>query len=159
MVDWQDKLKDLGITLNKSGRQTCPQCSASRKNNTEKCLTVTFDKDAVLYNCHHCEWHGAVPYRSKFESIKKYVRPNPPKVVDDKAKLYRYFEKRKISKETLDKYKVDINDKNEIIFQYFKEGILTNLKYRKNLGAGKKTFRQEKDTEKTFFGMDEAKKT
>ena len=158
-MEWQEKLNELGITLNRSGRQTCPRCSESRKNKTEKCLTVTFDKDAILYNCHHCDWHGAVYYRNKFESIKKYVRPNPPKVVDEKGKLYRYFEKRKISKETLDKYKVSINAQDEIIFQYYKEGNLTNIKYRKNIGNGKKTFRQEKDTEKTFFGMDEVKET
>ena len=154
-MEWQSKLQEIGITLTKSGKQICPQCSATRKNKTDKCLSVTFDKEAVLYNCHHCDWHGAIYYRSKFENTKKFVRPNPPKVLTEKDKLYRYFEKRKISKETVNKYKVDINAQNEIIFQYFKNGNLTNLKYRKNLGGGKKTFRQEKDTEKTFYGMDE----
>ena len=97
-MEWQSKLQEIGITLTKSGKQICPQCSATRKNKTDKCLSVTFDKEAVLYNCHHCDWHGAIYYRSKFENTKKFVRPNPPKVLTEKDKLYRYFEKRKISK-------------------------------------------------------------
>ena len=154
-MEYIKKLIELGITQTKTGRQTCPQCSAHRKNKNEKCLSVTFTDDAVLYNCHNCGWCGSVYYREKYEKRKNYTRPAEPKKIDKLDKLYRYFEKRHISKETVSKYKISLNEQNEIIIPYYKNGILANVKYRKNLGDGKKTFRQEKDTEKTLFGMDQ----
>ena len=159
-MEYREKLAKLGITLTKSGKQTCPQCSANRKNKTEPCLSVTYADNAVLYKCHNCDWSGAVYYRSKFKTAKKsYKRPEMPKTVQEPAPLYKYFEKRKISKQTVDMYGISLNGAKEIVFPYYKYGELVNVKYRKNLGGGKKTFRQEKDTEKTLFGMDLVKDT
>ena len=47
----------------------------------------------------------------------------------------------------------------KIALPYYKYGELVNVKYRTNLGNGKKTFIQVKDTEKTLFGMDLVKDT
>lgn len=153
-MEFRNKLRELGIYLNKSGKQTCPQCSANRKNKTDKCLSVTYGDEAVLYKCHHCDWSGAVFYRDKFETKKLYQKPNQTKEYNNQKPLYDYFAKRKISEKTLKKYDVVYSDKKEIVFKYYKNGILVNNKYRTNLGNGKKSFRQEKDTEKTFYGMD-----
>lgn len=159
MMDYKDTLYKLGITLNKNGKQTCPQCSAKRKNKDDKCLSVTYEQAAVLYNCHHCGWHGAVYYRNKYETVKKYRKPEEPKTTDKLEPLYKYFEKRRISKDTLENYKVSLNTQKEIIFPYYKNGQLVNVKYRTNKLNGEKTFRQEADTEKTLFGMDQVKDT
>ena len=75
IVEYQEKLLKLGIKLSKSGKQTCPKCSASRTNKDDKCLSVTYTDTAVLYNCHHCNWSGVVYYRSKYEKKKNYKRP------------------------------------------------------------------------------------
>lgn len=159
-MEYRDKLQQLGITLTRSGKQRCPQCSDSRKNKSEPCLSVTYDRDAVLYNCHNCGWSGAVFYREKYTKTQKtYKRPQPPKTVQNTNSLYEYFKKRGISAQTVDKYGIALNDKKEIIFPYYKYGELVNLKYRTNQGGGKKTFRQEKDSEKTLFGMDLVKDT
>lgn len=154
-MEYQQRLNELGITLTKTGKQTCPKCSATRKNKTDKCLSVKYAEDAVLYKCHNCDWHGNIFYRSKTEFIKQYKRPEQPKQLSNKDLLYNYFEKRFISKTVVDRYKIGINQNKEIIFPYYKNGELVNVKYRTNLGNGKKTFRQEAETEKTFFGMDE----
>lgn len=159
-MEYRDKLRDLGITLTRSGKQTCPQCSHLRKNKTDPCLSVTYTDEAVLYKCHNCDWSGAVYYRSKFEQTKKtYKRPDTPKVVKELAPIYKYFAKRKISQKTVDLYGVSFNNKKEIVFPYYKYGELVNVKYRTNLGNGQKKFRQEKDTEKTLYGMDLVKDT
>ncbi|MCR5266765.1 MAG: toprim domain-containing protein [Cyanobacteria bacterium RUI128] len=158
-MEYQDKLKKLGITLTKSGKQTCPWCSADRKNKDDKCLSVTYTDTAVLYNCHHCGKNGVVYYRSKYEKKRNYKKPEEPKRAENTNPLIKYFEKRGISEKTLIEYKIGINDKKEIIFPYYKNGELTNVKYRTNLGNGKKTFRQEKDAESTLFGMDNVKDT
>lgn len=153
-MQYREKLRELGIYLDKSGKQTCPKCSETRKNKTDKCLSVTYDNEAVLYKCHHCDWAGAVFYRDKFETKKVYQKPKQAKERDNQKPLYDYFAKRKISQETLKKYDVVYSDNKEIVFKYYKNGELVNNKYRTNLGNGKKSFRQEKDTEKTFYGMD-----
>lgn len=160
-MEYRDKLRDLGITLTRSGKQTCPQCSSQRKNKSDPCLSVTFTDEAVLYKCHNCDWSGAVYYRNKFEQHKKknYKRPEPPKVVTELEPIYKYFEKRGISKKTVDMYGISFNADKEIVIPYYKFGELVNVKYRKNLGNGKKTFKQEKDSEKTLFGMDLVKDT
>jgi twinkle protein len=155
-IDFSNRLREAGIKLDRSGKQTCPQCSASRTNKTDKCLSVSYESDAVLYYCHHCGWTGAIPYEeNKYK--RKYNRPTAYKSKDDKKPLINYFKKRGISEQTLIKYNIGINDDNEIIFPYYKNGILVNVKTRKNLGEGKKTFTQTKESEKTFFGMDMVK--
>ena len=154
-MEYYSRLDAIGITLRQNGKQTCPKCSASRKNKTEKCLSVTFSDNGVLYKCHNCGWQGIVPYRVKEVPIAKvYRKPNKPEYISNKEKLYRYFEKRSITRETVDYYNIETNSRNDIIFQYFKNGELVNVKYRRNLGNGKKQFRQEEGTEKTLFGMD-----
>ena len=159
-MEYRDKLRELGITLTKSGKQTCPQCSHTRKNKSDPCLSVTYSDEAVLYKCHNCDWAGAVYYRNKFEQVKKtYKRPEPPKVVEVLDPIYKYFKKRGISQKTVDMYGISYNDKKEIVIPYYKNGELVNVKYRKNLGNGKKTFTQEKDSEKTLFGMDLVRNT
>lgn len=160
-MEYREKLRELGITLTRSGKQTCPQCSANRKNKTDPCLSVTYTDEAVLYKCHNCEWSGAVYYRNKFEHTTKiYKKPSPPEVVEELEPIYKYFEKfRKISKKTVDKYGISYNKRREIVIPYYKYGELVNVKYRTNLGNRKKTFRQEKESEKTLFGMDFIKDT
>ena len=53
---------DFGIHINriKGGNQktTCPNCSPTRKNKLDPCLSVNLD-DGTFY-CHHCEWKGAI---------------------------------------------------------------------------------------------------
>lgn len=160
-MNYRQKLQMLGITLEHSGKQLCPQCSATRHDKNDKCLSVTYDKDLILYNCHHCGWSGAVPYNlyHSDERVKTYTRPKEPRKSDNDLWLISYFNQRKISKNTLDKYGISINENNEIQIPYYKNGELVNVKYRTNLPDGKKTFRQEKDAEKTFFGMDLVDKT
>ena len=155
-MNYRQRLQMLGITLEHSGKQVCPQCSASRHDKYDKCLSVTFDTDLVLYNCHHCGWSGAVPYNSdtNYRHQKLYVKPKEPDKSDDDLELLIYFNSRKISKQTLDKYGISINNNKEIQIPYYKNGELVNIKYRTNLPDGKKSFRQEKDAEKTFYGMD-----
>ena len=158
-MEYQEKLRKLGITLSKSGKQTCPWCSDKRKNKDDRCLSVTYTDTAVLYNCHHCGESGVVYYRNKYEKKRNYRKPEEPKRIENTNPLVKYFEKRGISEKTLVEYKIGLNDKKEIIFPYYKNGELVNVKYRTNLGNGKKTFRQEKDTESTLFGMDNVKDT
>jgi len=157
-MNYRQRMQEIGLDMAKSGKYICPVCSHERKNKTDRSLSVTFEQDGVLYHCHNvgCENSGFIPYEErKFKvQTKNYTRPSKPIEKDNKEKIYDYFSKRGISKETIDAYQIGVNEQNEIILPYFKNEVLVNVKYRTNLGDGKKTFRQEKDAEKTFYGMD-----
>ena len=157
MSDYRSKLLDLGITATRDGKYFCPRCHQERTNKSDKSLSIKFEYDRVLYKCHHCGWTGVVfmEERSNFIPKKTYRKPEPPSERDTKENLYKYFEKRHIPKDVVDYYGVGINDKKEMIFKYTRDGELVNIKYRTNLGNGKKSFRQEKDTESILFGMDQ----
>ena len=152
-IEFYNRVKELGITLTKSGKQICPKCSAERKNKTDKCLSVTYGNEALLYCCHHCGWTGAIPYYER-KGQKHYTRPDGFKNRENLNPLIAYFKKRGISEETLKKYNIGYDEEGYIVFPYYKDGVLVNVKKRKNLGNGKKEFIQTKDSEKTFFGID-----
>lgn len=156
-MEYRNKLKELGINIERSGKTLCPKCSADRKDKTDPCLSVTFKEDRVAYKCHNCDdFSGAVFYRdnNKRYAAKVYSKPQKPQVNESKDNLYNYFEKRKISKKTLDRCKIEINNKREILFLYYKDNELINIKYRFNKEDGRKKFRQTPGTKKTFFCMD-----
>lgn len=176
--NYLEELRKLGINETDNGKYICPACQKTeRENKNDKSLSLTFNEDGVLGKCHYinCEYSKGffIPYtknehdnfRPKNNNISHKIVPvskpsyEKPSVVDInldyKKYLYNYFNKRGISNEIIDKYKVEINNNKEIAFQYFKNKELINVKYRTNLGGGKKTFRQEKNTEKIFYGIDE----
>ena len=156
-MEYLQKLQSLGIEAKKSGKYLCPECSINRKNKSDKCLSVSFKSDSVVWLCHNCSWKGSVPYQIKPQ--KRFYRPSKPVVKDNKAPLYKYWECREIAREVIDKFKVELIDGNIMVFPYYKNGELVNIKYRKNLGDGKKQIwntkpETEEETEKVLFGMD-----
>lgn len=160
-MSYKSKLQELGITALRTGRQTCPECSADRKNKKDKCLSVTYDYDAIKYHCHHCEFEGAVSLKDKTNYFsktqhKEYIRPPKIDSKDVLEPLYRYFNKRGISQKTLNTYNVTLDKNNNIIFPYTKNEVLVNNKTRLvNKETGKKTFLQSKNAEQTLYGMDQ----
>lgn len=58
-------LGDAGIKLRdwSSGNRKalCPKCSHTRRNKTDRCLSVTIISDSeAVWHCHHCGWSGGV---------------------------------------------------------------------------------------------------
>lgn len=89
----------------------------------------------------------------KFISIKKtYSTPN---IKPEKAnsKVIDYLATRKISEETVKKFRLGYLD-NSILFPYHKDGKLVNVKYR---SISEKKFRKEKDCMSTLFNQDNVK--
>jgi len=41
-------------------RCTCPQCSATREKQLEKCMVVDITEDGFRWFCHHCAWDGSL---------------------------------------------------------------------------------------------------
>jgi len=108
----------------------CPKCSESRKNKNDRPLSISLSKG--LYNCHNCGWSGNV----KFKAKKDFIKPIET-ILPLSEKVISYFESRRISKPTLDNWKISesiqffpsANKKMTAInFNYYRDGQLTNIK-------------------------------
>ncbi len=132
-------------------RKTCPKCSHQRRgrNRNDKCLKV-FENGNEF--CHHCgydstkdesEWTPSPEY-------KAYTRPNQelPQTISEEFR--EFFTERGISHEVLKRNKVSWNGR-EIMFPYFYNGEIFNIKYR----SLDKKFRQEAGAMKGFYGLDD----
>jgi twinkle protein len=149
---------DFGINIgNSKGSQVktlCPKCSSQRKKKTDPCLSVNVNEG--IWNCFNCGWNG---------SLKKkiYKLPEVKEIKSEySAGLIKYFEDRKISEETLKFMKVSEGktfmptankELNTIQFNYFRNDILINTKFR----SGRKDFKMVKDAELIFYNLDSIK--
>jgi twinkle protein len=149
-----DKLIKLGIDLRDrwSGevKTVCPKCSHSRKKKSDPSLGVNIDTG--VWKCHHCGWSG---------SVNQYVRPEPRTQIATSG-IYEYFEKRKITKETIDSFGVtegrewmpqDQKEHRVICFNYFLDGELINIKFK----TSDKKFKMVKDARKIPYNLDAIK--
>jgi len=162
----QETYQDYGIDLpmDASGQKytTCPECSTDRKKSNDKCLSV--DTNRKIWHCHHCDWSGVLknqtqlPMRTPKPNYKKPEWKSKKKNMPEEA--IKFFEDRGILKETLLKndiqyaegiYFPQVKKKmSAICFPYKRKNETLNVKYR----SWEKHFRQEKDCEKIFFGLD-----
>jgi twinkle protein len=128
---------------------TCPQCSHTRKKKKDKCLSSNWEKG--LWRCFHCGWKGSLGKENNYSSMKPiYQKPNHKKQEALPENVIKHFEKRGITKETLERNKISYSN-NNVEFPYYRDGELINIKYR---GKGKK-FYLEKDCERIFYGLDD----
>ena len=141
-----ETLAEYNIQVSGSGqvKTTCPQCSASRRKSSEKCLSVNTDKG--MWSCKHCGWTGSLNGKTH--------KPIIYKKQEIKGKAEEYFNNRGITKEVYESENVGY-DKSWITFPYEKNGRVVNIKYRN----GKKEFRQEKDAEKCLYRYDKINKS
>lgn len=134
----------------------CPACTESRKNKKDKPLSVKLSAPGEgVFNCHNCGWAGYVGAAGSFVPQKQYVLPdyNNTPLSDDTLRWF--VETRKISKATLLAFKVTENTAKSgvkwVNFNYFREGELINVKYRK---SDEKRFMMAKDAELIFYNLD-----
>lgn len=149
-----DKLIKMGIDLRNrwSGevKTICPKCAHQRKKKNDPSLGVNIDTG--VWKCHHCGWSG---------SVNQYVRPEPRKVIKSEG-IFEYFEKRKISRETVEYFGItesvewmpqDQKEHRTICFNYFLDGELINIKFK----TKDKMFKMVKDARKIPYNIDSIK--
>lgn len=135
---------------------TCPKCSAERKKNKDKCLSIFWDTG--LAKCNHCGELLQLHEFKKKASEKNYVKPKFTYTkLSDNTK--QWFLNRGISEQTLAHAKVTQSSEfmpqtgkeaNCINFNYFLNDELVNIKFRDK----KKNFKLVKDAEKIFYNLD-----
>ena len=149
-----DKLIKLGIDLRNrwSGevKTICPKCSHQRKKKSDPSLGVNIDTG--VWKCHHCGWSG---------SVNQYVRPEPKQPIKSEG-IFEFFDKRKISKETIEAFAItesrewmpqDQKEHRVICFNYFLDGELINIKFK----TADKKFKMVKDARKIPYNVDAIK--
>ena len=146
---------DIGNKLTGKIKTQCPQCSHTRKNKRDKCLSVDIDKG--LFNCHNCGFAGT----TKFEKKKDFIRPEKIKV-NLTERVIKWFVNRGISEPTLQHWKIgeslqyfpQVGKKRRAInFNYYRENELINVKYR----DGQKNFKMVSGAQLIFYGLDNIK--
>ena len=152
---------DLG---GRSGREiptTCPQCSHTRRKAKSRCLSVNTEEGVWL--CHHCDWRGTLKTgeESKSRPPKRMIKPHFEKPSAVPPTVRDWFAKRGISEVIVAQHCITLQTaylpqlEEEVpclLFPYFRNGETINLKFRSLEG---KHFRQTKDVEKIFYGLDD----
>ena len=145
-------------------KSTCPECSHTRRNKKDPCLSVKVERDGATWNCHHCQWSGGVNERGKDFRTQRQVKPTPAKPRYEPSALpdhvVKWFADRGISEATLKRNGIGYGPAYVpgaggevpcIQFPYLRDGKVANIKFR----DGRKNFSQVKGTEKIFYGLDD----
>ena len=161
------ELIEHGIHLrNKSvgdHKTTCPQCSHTRRNKTDTCLSVTIDNDGgAVWKCHHCDWVGNIKSNTRDWSPpvrKVYERPTVPPVEDRSTPhaLEDFFRSRCIPENVWRSFEIYLDTRGanqaKISFPYFLDGEIVNVKYR----SFDKKFSQAPKAQRSLYNIDKIK--
>lgn len=173
---------DYGIDIpggKRSGKVKCfcPQCHDQRNDKRDKSLSVDLDKG--VWNCHYCGWGGNLGYtdREKQQWMERqswfrpaqirrakpeYKRPTPKPHAPMSDKALAWFKSRGISAATLQALKVTEGmewmpqkqgQANTVQFNYYRDGVLINTKYR----TGDKCFKLCSGAELIPYNIDSIK--
>lgn len=148
-----------------SAKTLCPQCSKTRRNHEDPCLSVTVGQsgDDVVWKCHHCGWAGAAGGRKPgfFGATRReYKKPTWNPVPAAPPPYVAFWASRGISDDTLRSAGVTLatawiparGEKTYCIaFPYrVPGGEVVGVKYR----TLKKEFGKEKDCKSTAYLWD-----
>lgn len=140
-------------------RWTCPVCSHTRKKRNEKCMSVFWDTG--LGQCNHCGARVQLHTYKKKTRDKTYVRPQNINTTNLSDKVVKWFESRGISQQTLKNARISdcitnmptkngVKKRTAIMFNYYLDGELINVKYR----DAEKNFKLISGAEKIFYNID-----
>ncbi len=162
--------QDYGIDLRgKSGTEVktiCPQCSHSRKKQSQPCLNV--NTETGLFHCWHCEWSGKA---TDSERNSRYTKPKAAytKPVYERPAFNQgvkdWFLERGITEQTLLRNHIGSRKAYMpqtqcevpcILFPYYRGDEVINIKYRDR----DKNFKMESGSERILYGLNDiAEKT
>ena len=149
-----------------SHKVLCPECSHTRRNKKDPCLSLTIDRDGdnAIWNCHNCGWAGTTKWDDQPERRPRRGPPVRPKDTIERptVEVMQWFAERQISAEVVRRNKVGFVRKHYIAqlerevpciaFPYYRDGELINVKYR---ALEAKAFAQAKGAESIFYGVDD----
>jgi len=157
LINWSE----IEVKGNRTGskKSTCPACSHERRNKTDRCLSIDFEKG--LAHCHHCE---AVSFREE-KTFEKPTFIEPPQDWQNHTNLsegmVKYCLDRGIPQRTLIEFGITEEkqwlpqtgkETNCIVFNYFEGSKVVNKKFRDS----RKNFTQSKDGKRLLYNVNAA---
>ena len=151
----------------------CPFCNGGSNQHDKKTFAVSLEN-----GCFVCK-RGSCGQRGNFDALAEYFHENirlnhknhentanvsktyalpAVKMLPPTEKIYQYFESRKISRETVDAFKIGADDRGNIVFPFYENGENVFVKFRKPQkhtpdDRSPKEWR-EPGTKPILFGMD-----
>jgi len=166
--------KHLGYFRVKNGQviaEYCPFCGGHEhdketfavglSNGLWQCLRGSCGKKGNFKQL--CEYFGAeAPVGYSLPKVteqqkKSYTKPDPDILYPMTEDIVTYFATRKISEQTLLDWKIAADDKGNIVFPFYRDDVLTYVKYRKPKKWTKEDGPKEwqmANTEPILYGMD-----
>ena len=139
----------------------CPECGGTKRSKRENQRDKDLSGNLLTgtYCCHHCEFKGSLGINTIPVShrTKVYTRPRdlPKPTPTATTRMMQFFASRKISAPVVERNRITAIDQGKgewIAFPYYRDGEHINTTYR---GLPDKKFRQEKDAERIFWGLDD----
>lgn len=156
-----DQLSNLDIKLTRrSGQEKtiCPNCSHTRKNKKDKCLSVNITTGD--FRCHNCEFHGNVRVSERKRDNVNYAKVDKEYYGQayKSENMLKWFSDRGISEATVNKFMIYMKEewmpqtqKKErcICFPYFRDTEIVNIKFR----DGRKNFKMISKAELILYNL------
>lgn len=148
VLDLAEKhLGDFRIRNGQVVAKVCPFCKSGNNNDYE---TFAVGLDNGLWNCMRgsckqksgnfqqlCDFFGEkeydiddLPKLSIPKKAKTYVKPDEDEFMLPTEEIYKFFRTRQISKETVDDWCIKADKHGNIVFPFYRDGLLTFVKYR-----------------------------
>lgn len=155
--------RDYGINVKNSGakwaRTKCPKCPPGTKAHDTD-LAVNTDEEYWI--CHRCGSNGSLKYgwTGDVRSVAEVVEAKPPSKPDNIEGMYKFFESRKITREVVDRNKIQFarawfptvkSEKDCISFNYYLGSKRVNSKFR----STDKEFTQTTNGHKVFYKLND----
>lgn len=155
----------------------CPICGGGSTPDTYTCSIYKDERGRWVYRCLRASCPDGKGVLSKlmneygeklegqfavhnFQSKtqrKTYSLPDTTSYTEPTEEIYNYFESRKISRQTVDAFRIKANKDGDIVFPFYEGEKIVYVKYRKPRkhfkGEGPKEI-QEKNTKPILFGLD-----
>ena len=158
---YYEQLSNLGIKLSRRNGQektVCPQCSHTRKNKKDKCLSVNITSGE--YHCHNCSFKGNVRVTERRRDAINYQKVDKEYYGQayKSDQMLNWFAGRGISEATVNKFMLYLKEewmpqtqKKErcICFPYFRNEEIVNIKFR----DGRKNFKMVSKAELILYNL------
>lgn len=123
--------------------QLCPYCNGGASGKDENTFALSLDKGVFVCKRGSCGKRGrfeelAAKFNEKVSVVRhSYERKQQNFVLPDTKlsppteKIYEYFEKRKISRATVDAFKIKSDENGMIVFPFYENGVNVFEKFRR----------------------------
>jgi twinkle protein len=149
----------------------CPECSHTRKDRKDPCLSLTINRGSAVWFCHHCGWKGSVNERESGRVQPRARRQSAAPIKPSRSPgeptpaVLAWLAARGICEAVARRNRIGAarvyfpklgREADSIAFPHFRDGELINIKFR---ALAEKAFTQVEGAEAVLYGLDDIAET